>query len=81
MSAAVATLAKNQYFPPRSGSVSFVVFIALVELLIRVGVINRFIVPLPSDIIAAFPRVSSSRSTCCSASCSPPARPSPPASW
>src|SRR5262249_56190344 len=32
-------------------------FIALVELLIRVGVINRFIVPMPSDVIAAFPRV------------------------
>ena len=31
--------------------------IALVELLIRIGLINRFIVPMPSDIIAAFPRV------------------------
>jgi NitT/TauT family transport system permease protein len=57
MSAAVATLAKNRYFPAALGLVSFVVFIALVELLIRVGVINRFIVPMPSDIIAAFPRV------------------------
>ncbi len=31
--------------------------IALIEVLIRVGVINRFIVPPPSDIIAAFARV------------------------
>jgi NitT/TauT family transport system permease protein len=57
MSAAAATLAKNRYVPAVLGLVSFVVFIALVELLIRVGVINRFIVPMPSDIIAAFPRV------------------------
>jgi ABC-type nitrate/sulfonate/bicarbonate transport system permease component len=31
--------------------------IALVELLIRAGIINRFIVPLPSEIIAALPRI------------------------
>jgi len=57
MSAAAATLARNRYVPALLGLVSFVVFIVLVELLIRVGVINRFIVPMPSDIIAAFPRV------------------------
>jgi NitT/TauT family transport system permease protein len=57
MSAGAATLAKNRYAPAALGLLSFVVFIALVELLIRVGVINRFIVPMPSDIIAAFPRV------------------------
>ena len=54
---AAAALAKNRYFPAGLGLGSFVAFIALVELLIRVGVINRFIVPMPSDIIAAFPRV------------------------
>ena len=43
--------------PAALGVGSFVVFVVLVELLIRVGVINRFIVPMPSDIIAAFPRV------------------------
>ncbi len=52
-----AAIAKSRYAPPALGIVSFVGFIALIELLIRVGVINRFIVPLPSDIIAAFPRV------------------------
>jgi NitT/TauT family transport system permease protein len=31
--------------------------VALVELLIRAGVINRFIVPLPSEILAAIPRI------------------------
>src|SRR3989442_9981647 len=54
---AAAALAKNRYVPAALGLGSFVAFIALVELLIRVGVINRFIVPMPSDIISAFPRV------------------------
>ena len=36
---------------------SFVVFVAAVEILIRINVINRYIVPMPSDVIAAFPRV------------------------
>jgi NitT/TauT family transport system permease protein len=52
-----ATLASNRYVPPALGLGSFVVVIVLVELLIRIGLINRFIVPLPSEIIAAFPRV------------------------
>src|SRR5262249_61412963 len=55
--AAAATLAKSRYAPPAVGILSFVVLIALIELFIRVGWINRFIVPMPSDIIAAFPRV------------------------
>ena len=54
---AAATFAKNRYGPAALGIGSFVGFIVLVELLIRVGLINRFIVPMPSDIIAAFPRV------------------------
>ncbi len=57
MNAAVATLAKNRYAPAALGLGSLVVGLLLVELLIRVNVINRFIVPMPSDIIAAFPRV------------------------
>src|SRR5260370_24357343 len=54
---AAAALAKNRYVPGALALGSFVAFIALFELLIGVGAINRFIVPLPSDIIAAFPRV------------------------
>src|SRR5262245_52596821 len=54
---AAATLARTRYAPALIGMVSFVVLIALIELLIRVGLINRFIVPMPSDIIAAFPRI------------------------
>src|ERR1043166_3397213 len=52
-----ATLANNRYLAPALGVGSLLVFVSVVELLIRVGLINRFIVPLPSDIIAAFPRV------------------------
>jgi ABC-type nitrate/sulfonate/bicarbonate transport system permease component len=39
------------------GWVSVVAAVALVEVLIRAGVINRFIVPLPSQILAAIPRI------------------------
>ena len=45
-------------FGPRAvGLGSLVLFFATVEVLIRVGVINRFIVPPPSEIIASFERV------------------------
>ena len=57
MNAAVAALAKRRYAPAALGLLSFVGVLVIVELLIRVNVINRFIVPMPSDIIAAFPRV------------------------
>jgi NitT/TauT family transport system permease protein len=50
-------LANNRYVAAIVGIGSFVVFVALIELLIRIGLINRFIVPMPSEIIAAFPRV------------------------
>src|SRR5258708_34660337 len=52
-----ASLAERRYFPAALGIGSLLVFVALLELLIRVAIINRFIVPMPSDIIAAFPRV------------------------
>ena len=39
------------------GAISALALIAAIELLIRAGIINRFIVPLPSEIIAAIPRI------------------------
>jgi NitT/TauT family transport system permease protein len=39
------------------GAVTIVALIAAVEALIRAGFINRFIVPLPSQILAAIPRI------------------------
>ena len=40
-----------------TGIGSVIAAVALIELLIRAGIINRFIVPLPSQIIAAVPRI------------------------
>src|ERR1700736_343735 len=39
------------------GIVTVVALIGMVELAIRAGIINRFIVPLPSEIIVAIPRI------------------------
>ncbi len=56
MSAAQA-LAKSRGFPAALGIASVAGSILAIELLIRIGLVNRFIVPMPSEIFAAFPRV------------------------
>jgi NitT/TauT family transport system permease protein len=53
----MSALTKTRSFPILFGIFALIVAIALIELLIRVGVINRFIVPLPSQIGASFERV------------------------
>jgi NitT/TauT family transport system permease protein len=50
-------ITKARWFPAVLGIGSFAGVIALIELFIRLGVINRFIVPMPSEIFWAFPRV------------------------
>ena len=57
MSTASVALTKTRWFPIILGLGCFAGVILLVEILIRIGVINRFIVPMPSDIFKAFPRV------------------------
>jgi ABC-type nitrate/sulfonate/bicarbonate transport system permease component len=53
-----ATLtARDRLVPPALGLGAFVLVILAVEVLIRIGVINRFIVPMPSQIAASFERV------------------------
>jgi NitT/TauT family transport system permease protein len=52
-----AALARHRSLPLALGLGSFIAFIVAVELLIRAGAINRFIVPLPSEIAASFERV------------------------
>jgi NitT/TauT family transport system permease protein len=52
-----AAIVRGRYAPAAIGWLSFVVFVAAIEVLIRINVINRYIVPLPSDVVAAFPRV------------------------
>ena len=55
MSAAAIT--RSRAFPLALGLGSLAVAILAVEVLIRVGAINRFIVPLPSQIALAFGRI------------------------
>jgi NitT/TauT family transport system permease protein len=52
-----ATFTRTRAFPMLVGLLAFIAVIALVELLIRVGLLNRFIVPLPSQIALSFERV------------------------
>jgi ABC-type nitrate/sulfonate/bicarbonate transport system permease component len=52
-----ATLSKAKYFPALVGLLAFALLILVIELLIRMGVINRYIVPLPSQVALAFERV------------------------
>jgi len=56
MSSASA-IAKSAAFPFLLGGGSFVAFVIALELILRVGLLNPFVVPLPTDIIAALPRL------------------------
>lgn len=51
------TLGNSKLLPAVTGIGSLVVFFSVLELLIRGGVINRFIVPPPSEIILSFERI------------------------
>jgi NitT/TauT family transport system permease protein len=48
---------ERRWAPPLVGFGSAVLVLVAVEVLVRVGVINRFIVPLPSEVAASFARV------------------------
>jgi NitT/TauT family transport system permease protein len=52
-----AALARSRLAPAALGLLSLAVCVAAIELLIRLNVINRFIVPAPSEILVAFPRI------------------------
>ena len=47
----------RSFTPAAVGMGSLVLFLVVVELLIRTDVVSRFIVPPPSEIVASFPRV------------------------
>ena len=49
--------AQPSFLPFALGAGTLVALIAIIEVLIRIGVINRFIVPMPSQIAGAFERV------------------------
>ncbi|HKA71042.1 MAG TPA: ABC transporter permease subunit [Xanthobacteraceae bacterium] len=52
-----AAITRTRAFPTLVGVLALVAAIALIEVLIRLGAINRFIVPLPSQIALSFERV------------------------
>jgi NitT/TauT family transport system permease protein len=54
---AAAAIRTNRWTPSIIGLGSFVLVLLAVEFLIRIGVINRFIVPMPSEIAMSFERV------------------------
>jgi NitT/TauT family transport system permease protein len=54
---AAADQGMRRFIPPLVGLSTFVAVFAVVEILIRIGLINRFIVPLPSEVVASFGRV------------------------
>jgi NitT/TauT family transport system permease protein len=51
------SIRSSRYFPAILGLGSLAAFLALVEVLILFDVLNRFIVPPPSDVFTAFPRI------------------------
>jgi len=55
--AAPAASRKSDYTPQLVGSGSFIIFLLVIEVLIRAGVLNRFIIPAPSEIIMSFGRL------------------------
>jgi NitT/TauT family transport system permease protein len=52
-----AAISRSRFLPPALGFGTLVAAILAVEVLIRLGAINRFIVPMPSQIVMAFERV------------------------
>src|SRR6185369_298032 len=54
---AMIARAQRNFVPLALGLGALIGFILAVEVLIRAGVVNRFIVPLPSQIAGAFERV------------------------
>ena len=49
--------AARSYSAPLLGLISFIVFVALIQAAIMIGLLNRFIVPPPTEIIGSFKRV------------------------
>jgi ABC-type nitrate/sulfonate/bicarbonate transport system permease component len=53
----VAAFTRHRYAPAATGFLTLAIIVVAVEILIRAGAINRYIVPMPSQIAAAFERV------------------------
>jgi NitT/TauT family transport system permease protein len=57
IAASPAPISSRRYAAPMVGLGSFIAFVLIVEAFIRVGLLNRFIIPLPSEIVASFGRL------------------------
>ncbi len=54
---ASASLMKSRWFPIAVGASSVFAVFALLELLLKIGLVNRYIVPFPSDVVMALERI------------------------
>ncbi len=52
-----SAIARSAAFPLILGAGTFVAFLILLELVVSLGLFNRFVVPLPTDVLAALPRI------------------------
>ena len=52
-----APFSQSRYFAAVLGLGSLAAFVLVVEILVYADILNRFIIPPPSDVLAAFPRV------------------------
>ena len=52
-----AAILKSRWFPVTLGMTTIVAVFALLELLLKIGVVNRYIVPFPSDVVLALERI------------------------
>lgn len=57
MTSSAAPMMTGRWMPVVFGIVVLAVFTIVIETLLRTGVLNRFIIPPPSDVFAAFPRL------------------------
>ena len=47
----------GDYVPAALGTIALIMFFLAIEALVQTGVVNRFIVPPPSEVLGSFPRV------------------------
>ena len=54
---ASATLTKTRWFPIALGASTVIAVFGILELLLKIGVVNKYIVPFPSDVIMSLERI------------------------
>ena len=54
---AAPAITRSAAFPALLGGGTLVAFVAVLQVVISAGLLNRFVVPLPTDVLAALPRI------------------------